>query len=322
MPRASVQNRAGTPAADVTLRTAARELGLRPIELNLAVQTGRVHTVPGASGGPRRIPRAELERLREHPDVPESLLERARAVGAAEAAALLGISPHRFSRLARLGLFSPVTFYVNRYRSVVWLYLADELREFAVAGAEVLTGRLPHGMREELAAGADHRARCWRQRRVRELVGQAAGPWERAAAHAAVLPDAVLAEAVPDASERERLLAHRPRLAGAGGISDAVCEALNRLAPAQAEEEIQAHRALLGAELHTARTGERPKPRRHTTTGPERGRRHRAGPVRPHAPGRADATPSRAAPAAEAGASRRRWSLRRRRRGSEASPMA
>ncbi|NEE44437.1 hypothetical protein G3M55_07410, partial [Streptomyces sp. SID8455] len=68
-------------------------------------------------------------------------------------AALLGIAAARFTRLARAGCVSPVTFYLNRYRAVVWLYLADELASFAAREPELLAGRTPLGMRTMLEAG-------------------------------------------------------------------------------------------------------------------------------------------------------------------------
>jgi hypothetical protein len=160
----------------------------------------------------RRVPRAELARLRAAEDFPEGLRERLRVVDGGGGAGLLGISASRFARLARAGCFSPVRFYVNRYRTVVWLYLAAELFAFAANRREMLSGGLPRGLRSLLAEGMDLRARHWRGRRVGQLCRQAGGPWEAAAARAAVLGEDALREAVPDADERARLLALRPEL--------------------------------------------------------------------------------------------------------------
>lgn len=159
MQKNTAGNRTPAPtAAEVTPRTAARELGLRPKELELAVQLGLVRSVPGAPSGPRRVPRAELERVRRTPDFPGGLRERVRVMGAGEGAALLDVSASRFARLARLGCFTPVSFYVNRYRTVVWLYLAQELREFAENDQALRTGHLPEGLRAALEAGMDERS--------------------------------------------------------------------------------------------------------------------------------------------------------------------
>ena len=67
----------------------------------------------------------------------------------------------RFTRLARLGLVVPVRFYLNRYRAVVWLYLAEELRQFADGRGERPAAerrRMPEGLRDQLDAGVDLRA--------------------------------------------------------------------------------------------------------------------------------------------------------------------
>ncbi|NSC25152.1 hypothetical protein FM076_29910 [Streptomyces albus subsp. chlorinus] len=242
----------------VAPRTAAMELGLRLREFELAVQIDEVRTVPGASGGARRVPREELERIRNAPDFPGGLRERLRVMGAQEASELLDINPSRFARLARAGCFSPVGFYLNRYRTLVWLYLADELRDFAENHAPLLTGRLPQGMRTALEAGADHRARNWRTRRVRQLIRHAAGPWERVAARASVLDDEILAETVPDPGERARLRALRPRLLETRTESRSSRALLEELCLAEGEEEIRWHRLMLDAELEAARASELP----------------------------------------------------------------
>lgn len=131
---------------------AARELGLRRGELDLAVHLGHIQTVPDEGGGGRRVPRSEIDRLCTHEGFPESLRERVKAVGTTEGAAVMEVPPGRFTRLARLGLVVPVTFYLNRYRAVVWQYLAEELRQFAAdeKNTRLLTARMPEGLRDQL----------------------------------------------------------------------------------------------------------------------------------------------------------------------------
>ncbi|HEV7627599.1 MAG TPA: DUF6397 family protein, partial [Streptomyces sp.] len=230
------------------MSTAAKELGLRPKMLELSVQVGEVRTVRGAAADTRRVPRAELARLRESAGFPESLQERLRLLDAAKGAELLGVSAVRFARLARGGCFSPVRFYVNRYRTVVWLYLATDLRSFAERRAELLTGSLPRGLRVLLEEGVDFRPRHWRGRRVGQLCRQADGPWELAAARAAVLDDAALEEAVPDPGERARLIALRPELTVVRSESAATREMAERLCVAAEEDEILWHRLMLEAD--------------------------------------------------------------------------
>ncbi|MFD6989966.1 DUF6397 family protein [Streptomyces sp. NPDC059943] len=122
---------------------AAQELRLKRGEFELATQMGHVRTVGGALSGRRRVARGEVERLRRAAGFPDALRERVRTVGTAEGAELMDISPGRFTRLARAGYLVPVRFYLNRYRAVVWLYLAEELRAFASSEPGLLTGRLP-----------------------------------------------------------------------------------------------------------------------------------------------------------------------------------
>ncbi len=154
---------AGAPFAP---SRAARELGLKRREFELAVHLGCVRTVPDEGGGGGRVSRDEIDRLRNDQRFPETLRERVRAVGTGDGAELMDVTPARFTRLARLGLVTPVTFYLNRYRVVVWLYLADELRQFAAGKdtAPLLTGRTSPGTRDRLEAGLDLRPRNWRGR--------------------------------------------------------------------------------------------------------------------------------------------------------------
>lgn len=251
---------------DVAMSTAAKELGLEPGEMALAAQLGHVRTVRAAASattlradrGPvrRRVPRDELARLRAAEDFPDGLREQLRIVDAGGGAELLGVTGARFARLARGGCFSPVSFYVNRYRTVVWLYLAQELSSFAETRPELLSGILPRGLRMLLAEGVDLRAGHWRGRRVGQLCRQAEGPWQAAAARAAVLSEEILREAVPDAGERARLSALQPELAPFRGRSPAVREVAEELCKAAAEDEIFWQRLMLVADVEGARASE------------------------------------------------------------------
>ncbi|SES02556.1 DUF6397 family protein [Streptomyces qinglanensis] len=302
--------------AEVSLRTAARELGLRPREFELAVQIEEVRTVPGPAGRTRRVLREEVERIKAAPGFPGALRGRLRVMGVREASALLDISPSRCARLARAGCFGPVSFYVNRYRTVVWLYLAQELRDFAENNPQLLTGRLPVGLRAELEAGVDHRALRWRGRRVEQLTRHAADPWERAAARASVLDDATLAEAVPDGGERARLRALRPCFLEVRNAAEVTRDVLEEVCRAEGAEEIRWYRFLLDADLESARAAEGPaaaRAVREPGRGPVEGRPGAscaaAGEGRSH-PG--TARPVAGPPTAPG--PRRRWSLLRRRR--------
>lgn len=191
---------------------AARELDLKRAEFDLAVHLGRVRTVPDEGGGGRRVARAEIDRLRAAPGFPDSLRKSVLAVGTGEAAAVLDVPTARFTRLARLGLVVPVTFYLNRYRAVVWRYLAEELEQFATdrSNAFLLTGRTPEVLRSRLAAGVDLRPRNWRGRHLGFLYRQADGPWQRAGVLAGFLDPLKVAEIVEDPCERSHLNRFRP----------------------------------------------------------------------------------------------------------------
>jgi hypothetical protein len=154
----------------------------------------------------------EIERLRDDPGFPEALRERVRTVGTQEGAESMGVTTARFTRFARLGLIVPVTFYLNRYRAVVWLYLAEETRRFAADGdnAPLLTGRTPRGLRDQLEAGLDLRPRNWRGRHLRFQLRRTEDPWARAGAMASLLDPLLVAELVPDPYERAHLNRHRP----------------------------------------------------------------------------------------------------------------
>jgi hypothetical protein len=201
-------DRAGSSLSE---RHAAAALGLCRRELDLAVRLGHIATV--ASGVPwePRVPRAEIERLASAPGFPGSLRDRIRLANASEGAALLRISPARFSRLARGGCLTPLGFHPHRGR-VMWRYPAEELRLFARRHPELLSGPAPGGLLRELREGADWRPRRWRARHTGLLAQQAGNAWERAAVAAAVLDPAVVTDAVPDPGARARLHRLRPPL--------------------------------------------------------------------------------------------------------------
>ncbi|MEU4269343.1 DUF6397 family protein [Streptomyces sp. NPDC026092] len=256
---------------------AAQELELRRDEFRLAVQLGLVRTVPGAAsgtpralgaapaasgarGGGRRVAQGEIDRLKAAPDFPSGLRERVRTVGTTEAAALLSVPPERFTRLARTGHLSPVRFYLNRYRAVVWLYLAAEVGEFALTQPALLTGRLPVEIRERVDGGEDCRPRNWRARRLGLLLRATEDPWVRAAAIASLLDPAQLAEVVDDPYERTHLYRLRPEPPSGLPESAASREIAERLTLADDPDEILWHRMSLALAVNEARVY-RPVPR-------------------------------------------------------------
>ncbi|MEU0400817.1 DUF6397 family protein [Streptomyces sp. NPDC006197] len=232
---------------------AAQELELRRDEFRLAVQLGLVRTVRVGEGERRRVERCELDRLRAAPDFPAGLRERVRAVGTGEAAALLGITADRFTRLARTGHISPVRFSLNRYRTVVWLYLAQEVVEFGLTCPALLTGRLPLHLRELLAAHEDRRARNWRARRLALLLRAAEDPWARAAAIASLLDPVQVAEVVDDPYERTHLDRLRPPPPPGMPMPPVAREIAERLTLADDPDEILWHRLSLALALDEAR---------------------------------------------------------------------
>jgi hypothetical protein len=252
---------ARTTVAEETigLGKARQELELEPAEFELALQLGEVATTP-AEGGGRGVRRTETERLRAEEGFPDGLRERLRVVGAISGAELMGISRDRFARLARGGLIHPVRWYVNRYRQVVWLYLADELRRYAAANQAVLTGRLPAALRRVVEEGEDHRARTWRTRRVAQLVRDAADAWDEAAVWAALLGPVAAAEAVPELDERDRLRRLCSGLPRGNQSPSLSPETLDTLVTATHPDEIAFARLSLADALDRARA-ERPAPR-------------------------------------------------------------
>jgi hypothetical protein len=203
------------------------------------------------------VTRREIDRLRAAEGFPDTLREQVRTVGTAGAAELMTISPGRFTRLARTGYVTPVTFYLNRYRTVVWLYLAAEVSALAMDVPALLTGRLPRPLGAALDAGEDRRPRNWRGRRTGQLLRESQDPWERAAVIGGLLDEAQLAEVVRDPYERAYLNCLRPDLAGGRSTS----EVARRLVLAEHPDEIRWHRAGLTLLLEEARdTRHAPRP--------------------------------------------------------------
>ncbi|MFE9098877.1 DUF6397 family protein [Streptomyces sp. NPDC007264] len=233
---------------------AARELDLARRELDLAVQLGYVRTVPDEGGGGRRVTRAEIERVRSEAGGPEALRERVRTVGTRDGAALMGVTPARFTRFARLGLLVPVNFYVNRYRAAVWLYLAEEVQQFAAGkeNAALLAGRMPGGLLDRLDAGLDLRPRNWRGRHLGLQLRQADDPWAKAAVMASLLDPVLVAEIVKDPCERAQLNRLRPTRALPGADWPAASVAA-RIMTAEDPDEIGWLRADLTQALVEAR---------------------------------------------------------------------
>ncbi|MGW6486003.1 DUF6397 family protein [Streptomyces sp. NPDC055056] len=251
-----------TQSATTSLGRAARELELRRGEFDLAVHLGCVRTLPDEGGGGRRVARAEIDRLRSEAGFPETLHERVKAVGTTEGAALMGMTTTRFTRLARLGLVVPIKFYLNRYRAIVWLYLAEELQQFAAdeKHAPLMKGRTPEGLRGQLEEGVDLRPRNWRGRHLGFQLRQSEDPWARAAVVASLLDPAAVAEVAQDPYERAYLNRLRPdRASGAAPDSPAALIA-ERIMTADDPDEIGWLRADLRQTLSEARE-DRPAPR-------------------------------------------------------------
>ena len=240
---------------------AARELELKRGEFDLAVHLGRIRTVPDEGGG-RRVARAEIDRLRSADGFPETLRDSVRTVGTTDGAALMEITAARFTRLARLGLVVPVKFYLNRYRAVVWLYLTEELRQFAADKnhKSLLNGRTPEGLRDQLHEGLDLRPRNWRGRHLGFLLRQAGDPWERAGALAALLDPVQVAEIVQDPYERAHLNRFRPDPPAHGAPGSPAAHLAERIMMANDPDEISWLRADLTQVLDEARR-HRPAPR-------------------------------------------------------------
>lgn len=244
---------ADTVGADtVGADEAAAELRVELRDLELAVLLGEVRAV-GPSDGRQGVPRSEIARLRREEGFPAAPWERLRLVGTISGAEMLGIGRGRFTKLAKCGSFTPVRWYLNRYRSVVWLYLASEMRSFGEAHGDWLSGRLPQPLADRLAAGDDLRARGWRTRATAWLAGQAADGWREAAAWAALLGEEALAEAVPEESDRSRLRQLRPELLLGRAGPPLIRETAEALLLADGREERELASLSLGHALDRAR---------------------------------------------------------------------
>lgn len=242
------------PAAGaVAVGTAAQELRLKRGEFAIAVHLGLIRLTVPRDGGRPRVGCDEIERLRSQAGFPEELRERVRTAGTAKGAQQLGISPDRFTKFARAGCLTPITFYLNRYRAIVWLYLADELAGFAARESQLLTGRSPAWLRDRLEGGADCRAVNWRSRRVERLLSLTEDPWARVAVLADTLDPVQLAEVVDDPYERAYLARIRPGPAfGPAGPAWAR-ETTARLMQADEPDEMLWRRVSLITELDNAR---------------------------------------------------------------------
>ncbi|MEU9571858.1 DUF6397 family protein [Streptomyces massasporeus] len=252
-------SRTGTTSDRLTCAPsrAARELGLKRGEFDLAVNLGLIRAMPDEGGGGPRVALAELNRLRSGDGFPDALRGRVATVGTTAGAELMDVAPTRFTSLARYGLLIPVKFYLNRYRTVVWLYLAEELRQFAAEGshARLLTARrTPTEIREGLKAGMDRRPRNWRGRHVGFLTRQAGDdPWARAAAVACLLDPADVADVVRDPRERTRLARCLPRLPAHGAPGSPTAELAETLMTASEPDEVAWFRADLAHTMEMAR---------------------------------------------------------------------
>ncbi|MFE9924186.1 DUF6397 family protein [Streptomyces sp. NPDC005774] len=246
----------------VTAGRAARELGLKPDEFDLAVDLGRIRATPDERGAGRRVDCVELERLRARPGHPEGLRESVRTVGTTEGALLMGVTKDRFTRLARLGLLAPTRFYLNRYRAVVWLYLAEELRQFTAdeRNTSLLRGRTSDNLRGQLDTGLDLRARNWRTRRLAILLRRATDPWSRAGALASLLDPLYICEVVKDPYERSHLGRFCPERPSHGAPGSPGAVLTKTLVTAQDPDEIAWLQAELAGLLAEARE-HRPAPR-------------------------------------------------------------
>lgn len=242
---------------------AADELGLSRSEFARAVQLGLVRAGPQGPAGAARYTRTELDRVRSAEGFPDALRERVETVAGAEAAAaVLGVGPSRFTRLARCGHLTPVGYRINRYRAVVWLYLTAELRDFAAREPGMLRGSAAPADRELMAARADLRPRKWRERHVGLLLRRTADPWERAAVLASVLPEDDVRAIVPDAAERILLCTLAPPPPYGHPQVPAAAEVATRLLRAGSPDESAWYRtsldfALAGARGQSKSTGER-----------------------------------------------------------------
>lgn len=239
VPAAPARARARVRDTSLSQSRAARELGLNRGEFDLAVHLGCIRTVVDGGGG-LRVTRAEIDRVSAENGFPGTLRERVRAVGTADGAALMDVTSARFTILARLGQMAPVKFYLNRYKAVVWLYLAEELRQFAVdeKNAPLLSGRTPEHLRDQLDMGLDLRPRNWRGRHLGFVLRQAEDSWARAAAVASLLDPVQVAEIVRDPYERAYVNRLRPPPPAHGAPDSPAAQVAARIMMAEDPDEI------------------------------------------------------------------------------------
>lgn len=250
---AGVKAVSATTAGTMAVGTAAQELLLKRGEFAIAVHLGLIRLIVRQDGGRPRVGHDELDRLRAQEGFPEALRARVRTVGTAKGAQQLGISPDRFTRLARAGCFTPITFYLNRYRAIVWLYLADELSGFAAREPRLLVGRSPAWLLGRLEGGTDCRARNWRSRRVERLLALTEDPWARAAVLAETLDPVQLAEVIDDPYERAYLARIQPEPAFGPTGPPLARETMAHLMRADEPDEMLWRRVSLIMELDNAR---------------------------------------------------------------------
>ncbi|MGC5342024.1 DUF6397 family protein [Streptomyces sp. DT171] len=250
----------GGVAGTVAVVSAAREVGLKRGEFELAVHLGLVRATVERSRGGFRVGRGEIDRLRAEPGFPDGLRARVRTAGRTEAAQLLAISPDRFTGLARAGCVAPITFGLNRYRAICWLYLVDDLVRFRAAHPELLTGRTSDEVRTLLGTGVDWRVRNWRESRINRLLDRTDDPWARTAVLAETLDTAQVAEIVDDPYERAYLRRVRPEPVFGPSWSPVTRQTAARLMAADDPDEILWRRLNLTMELDRAREA-RPAPR-------------------------------------------------------------
>lgn len=263
-------------ATSLSPSRAARELQLKRAEFDIAVHLGHIRAVAGDGGGGLRVTRAEIDRVRSEKGFPETLRERVRTVGTSDGADLMDVTTVRFTRLARLGQMAPVTFYLNRYRAVVWLYLAEELRQFAVdeKNTPLLTGRTPEHLRDQLDEGVDLRPRNWRGRHLGFLLRQTEDPWARAAAVASLLEPLQVAEIVRDPYERAYVNHLRPPQPARGAPGSPAAQVAARIMTAEYPDEIDWLRSDLRqtvAEAREHRAAPRPGPKAPPHGAPQHG---------------------------------------------------
>jgi ATP-dependent RNA helicase SUPV3L1/SUV3 len=193
----------------------------------------------------------------------DEFVESLALASSARAAAVAGISPHRFGQLALAGIVRPVVSYTNQYHVQAWLYSVADARALPQQYPELTGARLPERLRTALAGGVDRRAEQLRGRLRSQAVLGLRDPWTRAAAWLQWLrfpaqPDggpADAPEAVPDTGRSRPLtsaeLVHLARRTAEHRLGDVLSA---RTAIVTAKERGEVHREFLAA-LRRARRG-------------------------------------------------------------------